>query len=151
MRATSVPNTTRCVSDVPLRTPTFLPEDTYTALGPGFRTIDCYLDYRVNEYILGEGPDLLTVLRIFYSYGRGWYIDEDGKTGDEQLEEDRQAMETAIGSSPANEEVLFLIPSTSLVTEEWEARGVYDVQRTGDDTIVAVHELRDLYRRRSSC
>ena len=141
VRATSIPNTARCVSDVRLVPPTFLPDDAYSALGPGFRTIDCYLDYRANEYIVGDGPATLTVMRFFWSYGVLWFSgDANG------LEETRQGFQAVLGDFPANEEVLFLIPVTSLVTEEWEVHDAYNVQRNDDGSVVAVHPSRNLYR-----
>ena len=102
--------------------------------------LECYMDYRANAYIVGEGPARLTVLRVFTNY--------DGSRTEEELDEyiepQRVLLENALGSHPVIEEILFLAPTKSSIGA-WRARTVWNIVRHEDNTVVAIHPQRDTY------
>ena len=69
LRGTYIPDTVRCTSGNPFRTPSYIE--------PGYFqhsiTISCYADVRVSGYILGAGPPRLTALVAFHHYWHGYY------------------------------------------------------------------------------
>ncbi len=58
VRATGLPDTTRCDGLYPIRIANFEPED--RGLSNLFHYY-CFTDFRINEYIIGEGPPILTI------------------------------------------------------------------------------------------
>ena len=120
----------------------------------------CYADVRVNAYVLGSGPPTLTALVWDRSY---W---SDGEPEDVEglrtylehviIEEGERRSETSDpGGVPGGglegiEMVLFLGPSVDVSAESWEVItmwGMWDLERREDGTVVAVHPLRDAWKR----
>ena len=148
VRGTYLPGTVRCSSGDPLRSPSYLRD--YFGDTTGERSVKCYADLRANAYILGSGAATLTALLFKYHYWDGEYYpsEEEGQTEEDLIEEMRQQIETAMdGLFSGREHVLFLGPAVDLSSEAWRVMGFWDVQRREDDTVVAVHPERDLWRR----
>ena len=91
LRGTYLPGTVRCTPGPRTQDPS------YTGGQSGGLSIYCFTDVRVNAYLLGSGPPLLTVIvdsslyQSSYAYGAS---DED--YGLEQLESRRRAYERAL-------------------------------------------------------
>ena len=152
VRGTYLPDTERCTTGNPYRPPSYLAYEEYGDLVDAL-IINCYVDLRVADYILGNGPSTLTVLRHFYTYGvgaaqaaqieEGWGMSERAFFEDlsQQLEGDEY-----MGGIAGREEVLFIGPSAILSVEVWQAFEIWDVRQREDDTVIAVHPDRDLWR-----
>ena len=156
VRGTYLPNTVRCTSLDPFRPPNYavdtsnlpenVPDSAVVDVLEGAHSIKCYIDMRVNAYLLGNGPSKLSVIL----YVLGYYAEDfatEGKTWQEAVEELRQSLEAGFASTSAGQEhVVFLMPSPDLSSLAWMIRTSWDVQRREDNTIVAVHPDRDLWR-----
>ena len=157
VRGTYLPGTVRCTSDVHLFRP---PAYSYTDLDEWefvqwLKSVKCYTDVRVNEYILGSGPPTLTILMLKLPY-RG-YMEMD------EIEESRIAMERAIieggyhnhvmipeGGMLGREMALFLGPSIDVQAQSWRVMTWWEIERREDDgKVVAVHPERDRWRHTS--
>ena len=125
VRGTYPPGTIRCRQHDKVRAPTWTSFDDLL-----FPTTKCYVDVRVNEYYLGSGPSLLTVV-----------VWED--LGARSLANSDQWFADIVG----REEILFLGPGIDYAVETLEAFHRWDVQRDGD-TAIAVHPWRDFWLRR---
>ena len=150
LRGTYLPNTVRCTADNPYRPPSYLSYDEYDYVEYSL-TINCYVDVLVGAYVLGNGPSTLTVQRYWYTYWEGELgsiAAEEGQTEQEYIEDLRQLLESDeyLGGIAGREVVLFLGPAASTSTEVWQVFAIWDVQRREDDTVVAVHPDRDLWR-----
>ena len=150
IRGTYIPRTVRCTAGDPFRPPVqWSDEFVFTA---NSRAIKCYADVRVGSFVLGNGPAKLTVQIYWYTYFDGEMASiatEEGKTEQEYLEELRQLLETDdyLGGVVGREAMMFLGPATSTSAEAWQVFRIWDVQRRDDDTVIAVHPDRDLWRR----
>ena len=151
LRGTYVPGTVRCnVSGGLNGTPIYWgPETRIEYLL--YNSVHCYADVRVNAYIVGSGPPTLTVLARKYLH-RVYSTPENVALL-------RNSVEAALlegghlheGDVPAGgiagrEHILFLDVSRDLSVEAWEVISMWDVQRLEDDTVIAVHPHRDLWR-----
>lgn len=153
VRGTYLPNTERCTTGIPYRPPSFLRYEEYSGLEDSL-SIDCYVDLRVAEYILGNGPSTLTVVRHFYTYGLGAaqavFIEQSTGMSERAWFEDfsqRLEGEEYMGRIAGREEILFIGPHSNLSVDVWETFTIWDVQQREDDTVIAVHPQRDLWRR----
>ena len=124
VRATYLPGTVRCTEQDKVRVPTWV-----GVRDIEMRTVKCYADIRVNEYYLGSGPPMLTVV-VMDRFGGStamnaerWYARLDGQ-----------------------EEILFLGPGLDYSIEALQAFDTWDVQRDGT-TVIAVHPWRDYWLR----
>ncbi len=123
MRGTYLPDTERCTTGNPYRPPSFLRLEEYSGLVNAL-LINCYVDLRVSDYILGSGPSTLTVLRHFFSYrvGAAQAADIEQATGMSErawFENFSQRLEgdEYLGRIAGKEEVLFIGPASSLPVE----------------------------------
>ena len=153
VRGTYLPDTERCTTGNPYRPPSFLRLEEYDGLVNALK-INCYVDLRVSDYILGSGPSTLTVVRHFYAYWVGaaqaaYFEQELGMSERAWFEEFSQRLEgdEYLGEIAGREEVLFIGPSSGLSVEVWQAFTIWDVQQREDGTVIAVHPHRDLWRR----
>ena len=165
LRGTYIPGTVRCTSGHSRRYPSYVGHQSYGLL------IYCFVDVRVNTYLLGTGPSSLTVIRKFSLYQSVYgYGGDDEDYGLEQLESRRLAHERALaeggrfeydeplrgylppsGLSAAGppsgiggrEVVMFIRPSSSLSVETWEVNYTWDVERREDGTVVAIHPFNE--------
>ncbi len=154
LRGTYIPDTARCTSGNPNHVPSYA-EPGYFQHSILFQ---CFADVRVNSYILGDGPDRLTVQVSFLHYWEGYYARDaagENMTEQEAVEFIRQVHELVLerGSATGDtdgiygrEVVLFIGPAHNHATEVWEVFETWDVQRQEDGTIIAVHPHRDSWR-----
>ena len=127
LRGTFIPATTRCTTGNPFRPADYMRDTLWGEGSPGYL---CYIDIRVNEYYIGEGPPRLSVLVWRIEYGR-------------PNEEARQRMERNIDERFAGaENVIFLGPSFDVGTEAWQLFGLWKVAHVGGRN-VALHPMRD--------
>ena len=153
LRGTYIPDTVRCTSGNPFRTPSYIE--------PGYFqhsiTISCYADVRVSGYILGAGPPRLTALVAFHHYWHGYYATtaaNENLTEQDVVEQIRAVHEIILEEGHERtgegiygmEVVLFIGPGHSHATEVWEVYGTWDVQRKEDGVVIAVHPDRDDWR-----
>lgn len=99
----------------------------------------CFVDVAVSEYIVGEGPPVMTVSVNRYPITR-YVIDELGKDPEEVSNYPRS---WTAGAYEGKEMVVFLSTSITFAVETWAATDVWFVQRT-DDLIQAVSLDRDV-------
>ena len=151
-RGTYLPNTVRCTIGDPFRPPVYAvdgsnhSENDLVDYLEDFYSLKCYTDMRVNSYILGNGPSTLSVIFYMFGYREDSFATED-RTGQEGVEEVRQAFEIDFADALAGREhVVLLTPSFDLSSLAWMILGArWDVQRKEDGTIIAVHPDRDLW------
>ena len=97
VRGAYLPDTVRCTSDNPFRSPDYLKNEfgDFTANARAFK---CYIDMRSNAYIIGSGPSTLTVMIFIWFYWDGEYAPYEGddKTEQDLIEEARQRFEIAV-------------------------------------------------------
>ena len=125
--------------------------------------LHCFADYRVHEYILGEGPSVVTVvyypalqynsypmyqqLQRFHRELSGAAYGEEYTEAEYRAELDRVAREAVSLLTPLfgnRETVLFLTPladaqlNRSIAVEGWSALPAYDLQMAEDGTVNVV-------------
>ena len=136
IRGTVISDTTRC--DIyPWGKISNLIESPHLPFPPhqGFY-LDCFVDVRINEYLVGVGPPQLTVLIETTSFG---LLDPDGweEITDEWIDFTFDNPDSRVASAfEGRELVLFLDAPDSLVMEVWHVqRGtpLWFVQRHGDE------------------
>ena len=156
LRGTYLPSTVRCTSGDRFRPPKYL--DSYGEYPDVFseiedaRALKCYVDVRVNSYIVGDGPANLSILRMLLPYVEEWYS-EAGATVEEAVEERRQFWEVGVEGDfeglddvlPGNEEILRLGPPLDLSSEAWRWLGSLGVERREDGAIVATNPAKPLW------
>ena len=140
VRATVLDDTTRC--DL---YPSILADFDDTAMTyPSLYRYNCYVDVRVNEYLVGTGPAELTVElhREVLSLGDDEFEDWDNWKDDwlTYVVDDPQARTAE--AFEGNELVLLLTPSFTLAVEAWEGASaiadVWFVQRPDEGAVRAV-------------
>ena len=149
VRGTYLPNTVRCLPTGMLFSPPSYYKETWYLLGGAYR-LNCYVDVRVNEYILGSGPPTLTVVIAFDHYGQ--------YPPAEELARRRDSLENALveggyqgrlevpeGGIGSREAVLFVGPAIDTATDAWVVMITWDVQRQTDDTVIAVHPYSEYW------
>ena len=152
IRGTYIPKTIRCVNGILYRVPSYETRGYYQ----NSSLMQCYVDMRVNAYLLGSGPSELTVVVDFHHYfpGASKHIEEIT-----QLTE--QNMETGYSAPPGRapgqgirgsvgldgrEVIAFLGPFHNHATEVWRANQIWDVQRPEDGTVIAVNPAREYWQ-----
>ena len=145
VRATSKPGSLRCEPRREFR------GQGWTTLGDpkvttGIGTMHCYLDYRVNAYIVGTGPSTLTAVVL----RQHWW---EQSLSDEKIDAERIGIENALlgtgthwrienvptGGIEGYEEILFLGPAMDASLETWQIYEHWDVERRDDETVYAKH------------
>lgn len=136
LRGTYLPGTVRCVSS-DFRRPFPLSR---------WRQVLCFADVRVNNYVLGSGPSVLTVQvthEIFWPPA--------------EIEKRRLQWETTLveGGSisffdhlnpiQGREAILFLGPAMDISHEAWRVFWTWNVERRDDGTVIAVHPYLRYY------
>ncbi len=135
VRATYLPDTVRCTSDKDI-----FRAHSYTGDSGGFKSIKCYSDLRVNDYVLGSGPPTLPVLMWRYRY---W--PSDATLNEEEYRINREQYESTEGLQ-TGERIFFIGPSIDAQTEAWEVMLRWRMERRNDGTVVAVHPERNVRR-----
>ena len=157
VRGTFKPNTARCTDGNPDRVPA------YTEVSSGLLSntvmLACFMDVRVNSYILGSGPSELTVMVWFLHYYPGelvYYEPEEDKTLAKVKENALKLgynyetwLEDGIdsqGQTAGKEAILFVGASHNHSVEAWTQVGLWDIETMDDGTVIAVSPVRDLWQ-----
>ena len=134
-------SSTRC-DYYPILFPIFAPDDMKKSASNRFKNLydyHCFVDVAVSEYIIGEGPPVMTVSVNRYPITK-YVIDELGKDPEEESNYPRSwTAETYEG----REMVVFLSTSITFAVETWAVTGVWFLRRTDDNLIQAVALDRD--------
>ena len=138
VRATVRPGTTRCDGYL-IDLFDYISEDSYGET----RAYKCFVDVRVNEYLLGGGPTELTVgvhRNIFFEMaGHTWEHDRDYVIREEF---ENPAVQVA-NAYEGREVVLFLAPTQTITVESWSVAGHYDLFFVIEDTDSVAGQSRD--------
>ena len=155
VRGTYLPNTVRCApAGSQFRLASYGNSD-YSDV----TATHCYADVRVNEYVLGSGPPTLTVLVANDYLGYDGTLDQKAK---QYYEDARREMENLLltggwddiygripdGGIEGREAFLFLGASRDGGVLAWQVFATWDVEQRDDDTVIAVHPLRELWQDR---
>ena len=149
IRGTYLPDTVRCENYKVSRSSRGGEFDA----GDGLATMACYVDIRVNAYVLGSGPATLTAMVVQLRH-----IDPS-LTDPVEQEFARSFVERVLsegGSLPlwggapdgglgGREEMMFIGPSKDRALDSWQIFTTWDVERRQDGTIVAVHPWRNYW------
>ncbi len=151
LRGTYLPGTVRCnINDRLFRPP---PHSESLAFIDMERSIKCYANVRVNDYILGSGPSTLAVLvwRKNYWFATEREVVEELRSSFEQVliegGELNLSMSIPTGGIEGREAMLFLGPSVDTSAEVWEVFDTWDVEQQEDGTVIAAHPFRDYWSR----
>ena len=164
VRGTFLPNTVRCDSGYTnLRAPYLRPGSWALSGNP---MLHCFQDVRVNEYIVGSGPSVLTlqvVYDLYFPFTQSpaaldafenlWerILTEGGHT----FSKESIAREPLLdGVTPdvldwptytGIEGTIFIGPSHNANLEAWQLMGLWQLERKDDGTVVAVHPEREYF------
>ena len=141
MRGVVQDNSTRC-DYYPILFPIFAPDDMKKSASNRFKNLydyHCFVDVAVSEYIVGEGPPVMTISVNRNTIAKS-VIDEQGKDPEELLNNPRS---WTAGTYEGREMVVFLSTSLTFAVETWAVTDVWFVQRTDDNLIQAVALDRD--------
>ena len=151
LRGTYRPGTVRCIDHgIRFRPPPYTNVSEWPASTSSI-SIKCYVDVRVNSYVLGTGPANLTVQ--VYS-GEYWFEEEEKdfveavrNAFERALIEGRELLKIRVpeGGIEGREMMLFVGPSVDVSAETWEVHFTWDVQQREDGTAIAVHPHRDYW------
>lgn len=133
-------NSTRC-DYFPILFPNFAPDDMKEGMSRFKNLYDyhCFVDVAVSEYIIGEGPPVMTISVNRNTIAKS-VIDEQGKDPEELLNNPRSWTAKAY---EGREMVVFLSTSLTFAVETWATTDVWFLQRTDDNLIQAVSLDRD--------
>ncbi len=141
VRATVLPETTRC-EPAKLSTYYYTPADAYEMLGDDVRLLLCYTDIKVNEYLVGTGPPILTIVMGSDSY----FTYQFSNRPQHEFEAFSEFIKSIVlAEIEGSEIILFLGTSHTASVEAWTRYGFWDVQRRSDGTIVAVSPSKQHY------
>ena len=121
IRATFLPDTSRC-SVYEIR----LPDFAASAMSTRGHFLYCFIDVRVNNYLIGIGPAKLTVIGTF---------SQDGPTVEQRIIDLIRSQ--LMNAYEGVESVLFLAPSFTTTAEAWLLNEIWDVQEL-DGTVKVV-------------
>ena len=145
IRGTYLPGTIRCSYGNRFRPPAYTGSWGYNTFP---LLLQCYADVRVNAYILGSGPPVLTVEVAHETYNDEWtneevvglkrrYVRALMEGGDLHSEYSIEA-----GGTAGREEILFIGPSVDMSTEAWKLFRAWNLARTSGGAVVAAHPDR---------
>ena len=143
IRGTAKPNTTRC-AEYPVKLFNYeLSDDLYNYATRNEHLYKdayynyCFMDFRINEYIVGEGPPELTIS----IYEDAIFQDQRPHIGDEYYQEyyDKNA------AFEGTEMILFLRPPRTVSVESWQVatrlRAVWFIQREGGEVRAVAKDI----------
>ena len=168
LRGTYLPNSIRCDGNHIWRDANYYHEDSYTWPFDGRSFLHCFADVRVNEYLVGTGPSLLTV-EVAYDLNFPYDQSPAAIETFEQLWEHVliEGGHTATASNmvyddpllfgvspnllgwsaiPGKERILFVGPSPNVSLEVLTVVWAWRVERKTDNTVVVVHPYRGDYQ-----
>ena len=161
VRATYLPGTVRCVTKDRYRPPDYAAADEWTGVDKRdpskfyLGVVQCFVDIRVNDYIVGKGPSRLSVVLKDFFYWREYDTEE-------KIEGIRTAFESVyisggdgfrVEAPPegilGREYIHFLSIAADHSVEGLESFWAWDVERASDGTILAVHPHRQYWQSKS--
>ncbi len=132
-------NSTRC-DYYPIMFPNFVADSMKEPRFEQLYDYHCFVDVTISEYIVGEGPPVMTISVNRYPITR-YVIDELGRDPEEVSNNPRS---WTAGAYEGKEMVVFLSTSMTFAVETWAATDVWFVQRTDENLIQAVSLDRDV-------
>ena len=132
-------NSTRC-DYYPIMFPNFVADSMKEPRFEQLYDYHCFVDVTISEYIVGEGPPVMTISVNRYPITR-YVIDELGRDPEEVSNNPRS---WTAGAYEGKEMVVFLSTSMTFAVETWAATNVWFVQRTDENLIQAVSLDRDV-------
>ena len=152
LRGTFLPGTARCTyNGLPFRPPPYLARSGLASFSNSV-LVNCYADVRVNAYVLGSGPPILTVMPEKQNYrfdNEQEYADRLRSTLETMMIEGGTlgyTIRVPEGGLEGREMILFIGPTVDVSTEAWRVYIAWDVQRREDGTAIAVHPFRNDWR-----
>ena len=152
LRGTYTPDTVRCTAGNDHRPPSY--EE--TGYFQNSLLLKCYADVQVRAYILGSGPQQLTVQIFFYHYFGGFLRSFEylGTTTEPEAEEIAyNALESTFevgqeraGGISGREVILFIGPAHDQGAEVWQVFETWGMETNEEGTVVAVHPHRWSYK-----
>ena len=165
LRGTYLPNTVRCDGKHAWRHGAYY--DYSNSVLTGRPILHCFADVRVNEYLVGAGPSILTVEvahELFFPRERTPAAIEKYEQLWERILIEGGPAVLASGMAddsllvgipydifeepaiPGKEQILFVGPSPNTSLEALDVFYIWNVERKTDDTVVAVQPYRGYYR-----
>ena len=164
VRGTFLPNTVRCDSGHTDLRPPYLGPGAWALSGNPM--LHCFQDVRVNEYIIGSGPSVLTLemsydlffpstesLAALNAFENLWerILNQGGHTI-ERESVNRNPLLDGIDRNILNwptytgiEAMLFIGPSANANLKAWQAMWLWRLEQKDDGTVVAVHPEREYF------
>ena len=144
IRGTAIPDTTRC--------------ELYPIIVPNISSLDagrrddiahyhCFVNVRINEYYIGEGPPELTVSIFRDSVLLGNRGDYEWETYEDVTDEEilwylHDPQPRAADAYEGREMILFLTIPLTIAVETWTTQAVFFVQRRGDEIRLVSESIR---------
>ena len=155
VRGTFKPNTARCTDGNPDRVPAYI--EVRSGLFSNTDMLACFMDVRVNSYILGSGPSELTVMVWYLHYYPGELVYYEEEKTFEKMKENALKLrynheawlEDGIdgqGQTAGKEAILFVGASHNHSLEAWTQVGLWDIETRDDGTVIAVNPVRDTWQ-----
>ena len=147
LRGTYLPGTVRCVSGDRFRPPSYVGPNAFSYTR-GTPITKCYADVRVNAYVVGSGPSVLTVEVQHFRYPDTWgeaETDEMKGVWERALIEGGEVGPFELSPLEGREAILFVGPAVDVSVEALKVFWNWNVERRDDGTVVAVHPYRDYY------
>ncbi len=167
LRGTYLPNTIRCDGNHIWRDAAYYRGDFMPTSFSGQPILHCFADVRVNEYLVGTGPSLLTVEvahELYLPYGENPDAIEKFEQLWERILIEGGPVTEASGMAndplligipgdiferpaiPGKEKILFVGPPPNVSLEVLKVYWTWNVERKTDGTVVAVHPMRGYYQ-----
>ena len=152
LRGTYLPNTARCNYGDPYTPPEYSRDRLAGHLGLGKGLFKCYVDVRANEWLVGTGPSQVTVLVWNFTYEPREYTpppdDPHGRVTEEDgLEFMRKRIEPVARQYENREQILFLGPPSTLVSQVWHLIHWWNIERQDDGTVLAFERWARVWER----
>ena len=137
VRATYLPGTVRCKAN---RTVRYLGETTEAVLPTGWvNRLQCFVDIRVNSYILGEGPPKMSVIAVTPSISRNGVTQAQQEAIERRWEQSLEGEDGEGDGIVGREAVLFLGPAFDYSVMAWEVYTTWGVNQLDDGTVMVLH------------
>ena len=138
VRATYLPGTVRCESNRAYRVlyeNGLAPELVWAT--DTLHNVQCFVDVRVNSYILGNGPPRMTVLaaEVRYQQPSVPTAEQDAVAARHEQELEGQGVNEIAG----REAVLFIGPAFDYGVKVWEVHWTWGVNKLDDGTVMILH------------
>ena len=143
LRATYLPGTVRCEVNRNFR---YLGETTELVFDQGtINRVQCFVDIRVNSYILGTGPPQLSVIALMSLVGATGFTPAEKEAIELLLEQQLEGTDGEGEGIVGREAVLFIGPSFDYSVEAWEVHWTWGVNQLEDGTVMIIHPRRNLW------